>query len=85
MLWLDPFFLDTRRGEVHNIANTRGELQQLVRIDEIGLLLADTDACLTRQLSQLLLRFKALTSTCASNPSKLYIYVRQLNPLSLFL
>lgn len=85
MLWLDPFFLDTRRGEVHDIANTPDELQQLVRIDEIALLLADTDACLARQLSQLLLRFKALTSTCASNPSKLYIYVRQLNPLSLFL
>lgn len=84
MLWLDPFFLDTRRGEVHDIANTPDELQQLVRIDEIALLLADTDACLARQL-RLLLRFKALTSTCASNPSKLYIYVRQLNPLSLFL
>lgn len=52
MLGLDSFFLDSRRGEVHNIANIMSELQQLLHVNEIGSLLADTDACLTRQLSR---------------------------------
>lgn len=75
VLGLDSFFLDTRRGEVHNIAIIKSGLQQLLT-RRWNCLTPCGYWCLSNASAKpAFTSFKALTSSCASNPSKLYIYV----------